>query len=421
MCLGARAFITLLLIGAAASISGRAYAFRTGSDLPELGTTSPVRWTASVVEFSIGGDIPRAYALDGIDSIVREAMAPWNVAACGTVTLRTAGATATRAVHGDGRNSISFIDTGWDGLAEADAAAATDVIYEHADDGSWHIVEADIYLNAQYFTWGAAAGANGKQLLPVLRHELGHALGLLHPCELEGAPGLPACGASPGFQSSIMYPAYTAEAVDLSSDDRAGLCFLYGCTESCSASRCVTGTEPECPPPACGTEESCRTPLCLFDPACLGSSPLGDPCTKSMECASGFCAPDGFCREPCPRCENGTCGVFRCETETARPMGSECRDGSDCLGSECLAGAEPRSVCTRSCTAAAGDCPSGWACETVDSNAVCVPRQPAQSDEGCACRLSGRGGSAAGWQLPWLLFALFHARRFCRLTARVSR
>jgi hypothetical protein len=393
--------------------AGRAAAFRTGSDLPDLQSQTPVRWRSPLIEFVVGGRLPNAYGLSGINSVVREAFAPWNSVACGRVALREVGVSTTAAVHGDGVNTVSFVYFDWETLALPDAAATTDVIYER-DGADWKIVEADIYLNAQSYVWDpGAAGPNAQQLFPVLLHEAGHAVGLLHPCEMGGGPLVLDCNGNPGFRNTVMFPAYDATHRELSADDRAGLCFLYGCSETCQNPQCQGE---RCAPAACDTDAACFNPLCPPRQDCFGKGRSGDPCKKGATCESGYCAPAGHCAAACVACGEQGCTPDTCIGEKRAPLGAKCVSGADCLGGECLAGVEKANLCTRACSAKNDDCPQGWACETVDARPVCAPPEVALS-EGCGCRVSASNERPFGVIAIALGLALLEQRRRHRRTA----
>lgn len=396
-----------MLVASALSLApASAHAYRTGRDLPELETQSAVRWADDTVPFQAAGDLPRDYEIDGIDGTLRAALAPWNAASCGAVTASYVGFGSNKAKHGDGVNTISFVFSGWSALSPKEAAATTDVIYEHRASTGWHIVEADIYLNAQNFSFAQGAwSSTSKDLYTVLRHEVGHSLGLLHPCEAEGAAGAPDCAESQSFTSSVMYPFYQLGDRALSDDDRAGLCFLYDCDPKCDSSGACDGQDcstacpgPGCPKLECGSSASCSMPECRSTPECAisGGSPLGDPCTEANECESGICS-DGFCvaAEPA-ECTGGDC------SSRGAPLGDPCESSGDCAGGECLIGAKPHSICTRSC-ASEGTCPSGWSCAEVTGEQVCVPVAYRPSG-GCAFSPTRRSEHLIWLSLPWLAF-----------------
>jgi hypothetical protein len=397
-----------------------ALAYRTGQDLPELETHSAVGWATDTVQFRAAGNLPPEYQIDGIDATLRAALAPWNAASCGAITASYVGFGSSSVRHGDGVNTISFVFSGWGAMSSREAAATTDVVYEHRESTGWHIVEADIYINAQDYSWSQGAwSSNSKDLYTVLQHEVGHALGLLHPCEADGADGAPACSDDQSFASSVMYPFYQFGARSLSDDDRAGLCFLYDCDPTCDTSGACDGQDcsPSCPGPGCpklecGSSTSCSTPECRSTPECAtsGGSPLGDPCTKASDCESGICSA-GFCAAE----EPAECTGSDCSSQGA-PLGAPCENSSDCAGGECLIGAKPHSICTRSC-ASEETCPGGWSCAAVTGEQVCAPIDYRPSG-GCAFGPTPRSEHFIWLGLPWLAFWQRRRRDSARRTTK---
>src|SRR6185503_12265255 len=96
------------------------------------------------------------------------------------------GNTYVHASAADSENTIEWVSSGWATRGfDPQAAAVSDVQFAKSDAGGWQIVEADLYINGENFTWGLA-GDNGhgtRDLYSVLTHEAGHLIGLLHPCE----------------------------------------------------------------------------------------------------------------------------------------------------------------------------------------------------------------------------------------------
>jgi hypothetical protein len=356
------------------------------------------------------------------------------------------------------------------GYAE-NAAGATDIRYAKQADSSWAIVEADIYINAESFKWTAeqVAPDGYRTLFSVLMHEGGHALGLLHPCEESGEGQAPQCSAS-GIRprDSVMYPVYDPSQSALTADDTAGVCFLYrkceaaGCPDGfeCSSEGCMlacpsdhlTGrctTDQICSKAGCLSIADCAATNCLKKNSCAtdsdcelgqycdsksacqtGERAFGDVCTSSHDCANGECVEAGYC---VPACENdagcavdasckakaqsdaGLAGAPAVSAASVRgacigpekPLGEACTESNECLGGECLSGADAEPVCTRRCGEGYPACSEPWACREVKGRSVCVPLSAPSG--GCSVTAQARSvrpstGNVASWLGATVIF-----------------
>jgi hypothetical protein len=150
-----------------------------------------------------------------LQSVLLEGARTWNdrLEGCGVPRLRVAAARdAVSALKRDGRSSVVVRQGSWcpDGARDtADCHAPDRAAVTHLypnDTGARHseLREADVEINAVYFRWTRDGDASSKSLRALVMHELGHVLGLDHPCEGGGGSGGPACTAAE--RSALMYP-----------------------------------------------------------------------------------------------------------------------------------------------------------------------------------------------------------------------
>jgi hypothetical protein len=466
------AVIARWLVPAAVCVSlglhaNHAEAFRTGADTPDLMGTERVRWSSDVISFELYKAVPSGLALSEVSAEVVLGMQAWSAPACSAVQFDLRGVTSAHAAPGDGLNTVEWLPNGWvERGFNGDAAGITDVQYAKMPSGKWAIVEADMYLNGGNHSWilEGDGGVGHRDVRSVVTHELGHMLGLLHPCEPGGDGGAPDCATDPAFAGTTMYPFYLPTQSTLSMDDQAGVCFLYP-MDDCSAVQCAAGTlcvdgacAESCGGRICGHNEVCLSDQCLSStPLCgstgcdaaamlcasasdcgagfqcvlgqcqpsVGGSP-GDPCSLGAECSSQICVSDGYCAGPCAltSCTGEGCvsaSVADCSSK--RPLGAECQEANQCIGSECLAGAENSPVCTRACGNLQAACPLGWDCRIVDARSVCAPPGPLNvRGAGCSCSIRPDLASARPvFGLPIVAFLLLWARRRLATRAQLPR
>lgn len=353
-------------------LPAQANAYRTLGDDPDLSAVGPVRWESTLIEVVVARPAEGVVDTARLAEAVAAAARTWSSVGCAPVVVRYAGLRPDAASPDDGVNSIEIVTEGWiERGFPAGRGATTDVRMRRSEDGRVEIVEADVYIDFADYRWTFDGDADALDVERVLLHELGHVLGLDHPCrtEAEATGGAPMCSGTDDEMRSALYPDYSA-ATDrtLTADDEAGLCFLYA-------------------PMSCGCADcSACVPGCTSDADCPGSS-----CSIEGPTA-GSCVPRGG-------------------------YGVECGHGRECTSRLCLTTATS-SFCTKECAPGLlGDeaCGTGARCTEVDGAHVCAP-----APNGCSVVAPGAGERGAGERAAPLLLLLFIAS-FTRASRRRAR
>lgn len=213
----------------------------------------PARWFA----FDSGGSVPFYAGAVGQIGLAgggyaqfQQALAAWNNSGVARIHYVYAGTTtATGDLNNpDGVNKILFNDptnfiggifdcltggvAGYGGWRSGGAVTQSGT--------SWQpITEGDVIIrNGAGCLLSGNAGANATELFG---HELGHTLGLGHPC---GDPDEAACVAGSAQDQALMRPILHADGrgAALGSDDLAGIAYLYPLAASSSTGSSQSGT-----------------------------------------------------------------------------------------------------------------------------------------------------------------------------------
>jgi len=407
------AFVAVLMLPCTA------FAFRTGRDVPALAGTERVRFKNDVIAFALAPMLPTNLSQSDVERAIHLAATTWSAADCTAVAFSYSGMTAANAAPGDGVNTVEWVSDWAARGFRPNAAGQTDVQYERIN-GQWVIQEADVYLNTAFqWTTGSPATGDLRSVQSVVTHELGHVLGLQHPCEFDASNGAPLCapGRGDSYAQTTMYPLYSESEETLSQDDVNGVCFLYpssdcsltgcplgqtctdlGCTAACGSDTCLPNercTTQGCRSTSnncngiqcvgdscsidvdCGIQERCTNGLCSAE-----TVPTGDPCSTDAECNGGSCL-GAACASLCN--SNNDCSMDAscfssgspdtagvCVSQLA-PFGAACESASDCTGGFCVSGGSAAPICSRSCGMGHPGCPSGSQCDLIDGNSVCAP------------------------------------------------
>ena len=341
---------------------------------------------------------------------VQRGMNDWTLRSCTSLSASYSGRSGATAGNGDGQSVIGWVESGW--RHGSSAIGVTGPRWN----GRNCIIEADMAMNGQTFTWitGSGRGSN-VNAYSITLHEGGHYYGLGHSSD----------------SNATMYFAYTGGIDSINADDEGGICTLYpgdgpvdcsvsGCPsgQECIANSCqpIMGDGTVCSP--CSMDTDCGGPsdFCVRYPdgntlcakacsspadctgegeVCAGTSGGANQCARmaggTFTCDGAMTGPE--CRndsecDPSERCNTGT---GNCE---ARPtdlgdLGEACEGNEQCNSGVC-ATTILGSICTQSCDGFnTASCPGGFYCDGeavgVCGMGLCLPGAAGGTPLGGSC------------------------------------
>lgn len=232
---------------------------------------------------------------DRVSAAASAAAQAWSadqVAGTALEILVTTSDGAAPAAANDGRSALIFRTDSWCKAGEAPgscsydpAALALTSVFARTSTGE--ILDADIEVNAKLFLWadldlGTQASANVQDLQNALTHEVGHLIGLDHPCLLPGSNGppsvddlgnpVPACDDAPeAILESTMFPSATPGDLSkrtLAPDDELAAREIY----PANVDGLCTSPTPATEPPSWGCAASGALPPAPGALACVAAA-----------------------------------------------------------------------------------------------------------------------------------------------------
>ena len=350
------------------------------------------------------GPIPFVLEPNGVDDVtdgsdldaVRDAFRAWSCVEGVSVRFEEQpGPGPAVADLSDGKNTLYWDETGRDGLGPGTLG----VTLGDANPGSKR-KNADIIFNGKDSTWSTDDGPSNVDVTSIALHEIGHFIGLDHPCD-GAAPNETNCN---GGDRTVMTPVWDNSIErQPKPDDEQGVRFLY--------------------PKAAGDTSGC-----------LGPFRKGEKCTCDGDCADGLvCSAVGdaqkVCAAPCAA-DNADCGGgFVCALSapegdekapgicakkasgTLAPAGAVCSNAHDCASGSCkLLFSQARQLCEVHCDKSA-DCDAGETCFEHFCMGAATHEECAGPDKGTGCGCSASTTSDAA---PALVIAAALVRAWRR-------
>ena len=254
---------------------------------------------------------------------------------------------------------------------------------------------ADICFNGKDHTWGVGKNTDVQS---IAMHEIGHFIGLDHPCDNENDTStcLPSTEA-------VMFPSWSGllEREALRSDV-AGVTTLYPQGEN---------DESGCEGPFRQGEICTCNDFCASGLVCVPDFEGTLRCGRNCSAADSDCGADAVCVLDVPQDGQDAVGTCVRVGEALSPPGALCAVAGDCESGVCNAVASlRRSICQAQCETS-DDCAGGSCFEGLCLGGFSDEDCPVIEDPDCTCASSSSSSAAASWGVAALALLGWTLRR----------
>ncbi len=296
----------------------------------------------------------------------------------------------------DGKNSLFWDETG----DECGMGPGTLGITTGGAGGTFR-TQGDICFNGRDSEWGVASAVDVES---IAMHEIGHLIGLDHPCDSDADPS--SCLAP---EETVMFPSWDGlNDREPRSSDIAGVTTLYPLTDESGCEGPFSAGE------KCGCNDECVEGL-LCVPDAAGQLRCGRACSSKAR----DCGPSASCVLDVPQDGGDAPGV--CVTGVAnKPAGAVCGQGPECESGTCapiisLGSSICLVVCDNDDDCAGGSCFEGRCLGGFESEEC--PSTDEDSPKVCGCQSTS---SSAPWSGVAAIAGLLWLRRRRRAAGVVA-